>query len=114
VGSGPTLGYPTVPEYLADANEHRRQIARKLNTVLGGKVNCTLDVTLATSVTSTTVIDSRIGFYTAISPAMALTANAAADIAAGIYVDTLKKGSAVLHHRNNAATDRTIRLVIIG
>lgn len=109
-----TPGYSGVPEFLQDEKEHRRQIARRLNRAIGGGINCTLDVTLTPSVSSTEVLDPRIGFYTAVVPAMAMTSNAAADLAAGVYVDTLKKGSATLHHRNNGATDRTIRLVIIG
>jgi hypothetical protein len=104
-----------VPEFLADDKEHRREIARRLNLITQGKLNITLDVTLAANVASTTITDPRIGFYSAVVPAMAGTKDAAAELATGnLYVDTLTKGSCVVHHSNNAQTDRTIRFLIIG
>lgn len=104
-----------VPEFLADGKEHRREMARRLNLITQGKLNITLDVTLAASAASTTVTDARIGFYSAVVPAMALTRDAAAELATGnVYVDTLLKGSCVVHHSNNTQTDRTIRFLIIG
>lgn len=104
-----------VPEFLADDKEHRREIARRINLITQGKLNITLDVTLAPSAASTTITDPRIGFYSAVIPAMALTKDAAAELATGnVYVDTLMKGSCVVHHSNNAQIDRTIRFLIIG
>ena len=104
-----------VPEFLADEKEHRREIARRVNLITQGKLNITLDVTLAPSAASTTIIDPRVGFYSAVTPAMALTKDAAAELATGnVYIDTLLKGSCVVHHSNNAQTDRTIRFLIIG
>jgi hypothetical protein len=104
-----------VPEFLADDKEHRREIARRLNLITQGKLNITLDVTLAANVASTTVTDSRIGFYSAVVPAMAMTKDAAVELATGnVYVDTLTKGSCVVHHSANAQTDRKIRFLIIG
>lgn len=91
-----------------------RRIIASLNAALGGKLNCTIDVTLTASAASTTVTDARIGFYSALIP-MPTTANAAAEIGAGgMYIDTLKKGSAVIHHANNTQTDRSFRFIIIG
>lgn len=104
-----------VPEFLVDDKEHRRQIARRLNLITQGKLNVTLDVTLTANAASTTVTDPRIGFYSAVVPAMAMTKDAATELATGnVYVDTLMKGSCVVHHANNAQTDRTIRFLIIG
>jgi len=104
-----------VPEFLSDEKEHRREIARRVNLITQGKVNITLDVSLAANATSTTITDPRIGFYSAVVPAMAMTAHAAAELATGnVYVDTLMKGSCVVRHSNNAQTDRTIRFLIIG
>lgn len=104
-----------VPEFLIDEKEHRRQIARRVNLITQGKLNVTLDVTLAANAASTTVTDPRIGFYSAVIPAMAMTKDAATELASGnVYVDTLVKGSCVVHHSANAATDRTIRFLIIG
>lgn len=104
-----------VPEFLVDDKEHRRQIARRVNLITQGKLNITLDVTLAANAASTAVTDPRIGFYSAVVPAMAMTKDAAAEVATGnLYVDTLTKGSCVVHHSNNAQTDRTIRFLILG
>lgn len=104
-----------VPEFLVDDKEHRRQIARRVNLITQGKLNITLDVTLAANAASTTVADPRIGFYSAVVPAMAMTKDAATELATGnLYVDTLTKGSCVVHHTTNAQTDRTIRFLIIG
>lgn len=112
--SVPNLGTPPVPEASANEAEHRRRLAKTINQVIQGKINATIDVTLAASTTTTTVNDPRIFYTSAVIPAMALTAHAALDLAAGIYVTTLLKGSCVLNHRNDAATDRTLRLLIIG
>jgi hypothetical protein len=104
-----------VPEFLADDKEHRREIARRVNLITQGKLNITLDVTLAVGAPSTTITDPRIGFYSAVIPAMAMTKDAAAELATGnLYVDALVKGSCIVHHSNNAQTDRTIRFLIIG
>ena len=108
-------GFQPVPEFLPDDREHRRQMARQLNGLLQGKLNVCLDVTLAAGAASTTIADARIGAVSAVVPAMALTAHAAAELAGGnVYVDGLTKGSCVVHHSNNAQTDRTIRFLIIG
>lgn len=104
-----------VPEFLIDDKEHRRQIARRVNLMTQGKLNVTLDVTLAANAASTTVTDPRIGFYSAVIPAMALSADAAKELASGnVFIDTLLNGSCVVHHSANAETDRTIRFLIIG
>ena len=108
-------GAQPVPEFLPDGGEHRRQIARRLNLVQQGKLNASLDVTLAANAASTAVADPRIGFYSVVAPAMAMTAHAAAELASGnLYVDSLTKGACVVHHSNNAQTDRVIRFLIVG
>lgn len=112
--SVPNLGTPAVPEFLPDEKQHRFLIAKQLNNVINGKINATLDVTLTHSATFTAVIDSRIGYYSAVIPAMALTANGATALSAGIWVDTIISGSCKLHHPSVAATDQKLRLVIIG
>lgn len=108
--------FQTVPEFLQDANEHRRKLARAVNQLLGGKMNAFIDATLTANAATTALTDARIGYYSIISW-MPMTANASAEVGAGaIYVDqsTMKNGSAVITHANNAQTDRTFRFQIIG
>ncbi len=73
-------------------------------------------MTLTANAAATTVTDSRIGYYSIIL-FMPMTANADVDCRVGpLYVAqaTLKTGSAVVTHANNANTDRTHRLLIVG
>jgi len=110
--SGPS--YPGVSLWTHDEKQHRRDMARTINNMLIGKQNVTLDVTLNVSATTTQITDARIGISTAIIAAMALTADGAAAIDAGIWVSNLKSGSATLNHASNAAADQKIRFVFIG
>ncbi len=80
-----TRGFPPVPEYLPDEKEHRRQIARRINTINQGKFNCTVDVTLNPNTGATVISDNRIGYRSAVTPLMALTLSAAAALAVGIW-----------------------------
>lgn len=112
-------GYEAVPEILTDENDrsvagqtHRRKIARALNGVLRGGINCVLDVVVTANATTTTITDARISYFSFLST-MAFDANGAADQVAGIYFDTLNSGSAVMHHRSNAST-RSLRILILG
>jgi hypothetical protein len=115
-------GFQAVPEDSPDERNHRKQIARAVNLALLGKFNATADLTLGASTTTTTLTDTRITAFSAIVPAMAMTADAAADLAAGIWVSNITPGlpgagtagSATINHRNNSAVDRTIRFLIIG
>lgn len=109
------MSTPAVPYSSSNFPDWVRKIAVCLNAVLSGKINATTDVTLTANAGSTTLTDARIGFQSAVIPAMPTTANAAAEFGSGtLYIDTLLKGSCVIHHANNAQTDRTIRFVIIG
>jgi len=105
--------YQGVAPWIKDESQHRRDMARTINALLIGKLNVTLDVTLNASATSTTITDARIGYTTAIIPAMPMTANGAV-AAPTIWVDTIKSGSCVVHHASNAAADQKIRFVFIG
>lgn len=117
-GTGPPTThppfFPPVPEYLPNDDEHRRQMARAINTLRQGKQNVTKDITLDANATSTTFEDSRIGISSAVTPAMALTADGAAALIAGIWVTDIKTGSCVIHHASSPQLDRTIRFLIIG
>ena len=97
---------------LADEREHRREMARKINTLNMGKSNCTLDVVVTAGATSTTIEDVRISPFSFLGT-MAFDANGKADEVAGIYFDTFNNGSVVMHHRNDAST-RSLRILILG
>lgn len=92
-----------------------KSIAEAVNRVLGGKMNAVLPVTLAANAATTTVIDARIGVFSALL-LQPVTANAAAALGAPPYIiPTLQNsGSVVLNHVNNAQADKTFNLVILG
>lgn len=108
--------YLTVPENDVSDFEHRRKLAKAVNRILQGKMNAVTTLTLTASVATTTLTDVRISPQSFIG-FMPLTANASAEIGAGtIYVLAANQtnGSAVITHANNAQTDRTFTLLIIG
>lgn len=85
-----------------------------VNRSLQGKLNATVDVTLAAGAASTTITDARISIvsYLQFTP---LTADAAAEQASGnMYVSAQQSGQATITHTNNAQTDRSFRVLIIG
>lgn len=85
------------------------------NGIMRGKMNVTLDVTLAPNAASTTVNDARIGGGSYIGLNMPLTANAAAERGNGtVYVSSRGNQVAVIAHANSAQTDRKFRVAIIG
>ena len=90
--------------------EHRRQIAEKFNALLQAQGH--LDITLAANAGTTTITDARIQYYSVLKW-MPMTAHAAA-ADASMYVPqaTLKNGSAVIAHTNDANTDKTFRVLI--
>lgn len=111
-----TQAFQAVPEYLQDDKEHRRKLARAVNSLVGGKMNAFIDFTLVANAASSTLIDARISYYSTIL-FMPMTAHAAAEIAAGtMYIPqtTMKNGQCIIQHANNAQTDRTFRFLIIG
>ena len=104
---------PGVQEYLPNEKQHRENIARVLNGVAIGAIDCTLQVTLDANAASTTVVDSRISIQTA--PILVpTTAHAAAEVAAGGLYVTPTKGQVVINHANNAQTDRIFQLALLG
>lgn len=104
------------PGALADAVSALwlRQVVEVVNNLLRGKLNAGLQLTLATNAASTTIVDQRISAFSAVL-FCPLTADAAAEMAAGtLFVSSLADGQAVIAHQNNALTDRTYNLCIIG
>jgi ABC-type phosphate transport system substrate-binding protein len=108
------LAYQGVDDFVSDQRLHLRNLARASNQLLIGKQNITIDMTLRANFATTTIVDPRIGYSSAVFPAMATTVNAASAIVAGIWFDTQKTGSIVAHHANSANTDQTIRFIIVG
>ncbi len=107
-------GYPAAPADLADEREHRRRIAAAANLALGGKLNATLDVTLAANQATTAVSDPRLT-ATSFIGFCPLTANAAGEVANGtLYVAAQSSGALTLAHADNAQADRSFRLLVIG
>lgn len=97
-------------------NASPRELATAINRVNGGKMNVTLDVTLTANAASTMISDARlaVGSFVGFLP---MTANAAAELGAGtLYVTAANMNNLTwtVTHANNAQTDRTFRLVILG
>ncbi len=91
-----------------------RGISEVLNRVLTGKMNVTVDLVLTPNSTSTTIIDARLSATTVIT-FCPLTANAAAELAAGtLYVASRQSGMMVIAHAANAQDDRIFDTTIIG
>lgn len=79
---------------------------------LVGKANCTADLTLTPSVTSTDMIDTRLSAVSALT-FMPRTASAAT-AHAGIYVTDQRQGYAKINHASAAAINQTFRVAIHG
>jgi hypothetical protein len=93
-----------------------RRLGTILTRAMSGGLNVTKDVTLTANQASTTVTDPRATYDSALvfEP---MTANAAAELAAGtMYVTQANRlaGSFVITHANNAQADRIFRMVIVG
>lgn len=109
-----TAYFKGLPQNISSAPEFQKRAGAVINSLLQGKMNVTLSVTLNPSATTTIINDARIGFYSAIIPAMATTSDAATAIKNGIWVNNITTGQATLNHASNAASDQTILFVILG
>lgn len=104
----------SLPAFLPDEKEHRRQISMWMREVHQGKLANTGVVTLTANVASTVVTDNRVGANTFVG-LMPQTANASAEIGAGtIYIATQGKQTFTITHANNAQVDRTFRYCLLG
>lgn len=107
------------PKSLGDAASVSwvRRVVDVINSILTGKLNSTLVITLTSGAASTVIKDARIGpfSYIGLQP---LTAHAAADLysATSVLTDetSRKNGQLTLNHPNNANADKTFRMLIIG
>lgn len=102
-----------VPAYEREPAPLLRKVCDALRGILSGRLNVTVDVTLQASQTTTVVTDARLHAFAAVlwTP---LTASASTAEKAGIWVSSIGKGTLTLTHASSAATDQTLRLVIIG
>jgi len=105
-------GYIPAPLFGSDVPQWVKRVATVVNNILAGRLNTVLPITLATGATTTTIIDARIGFYSAL--AFCPTSHNAAAIAGSLYASSQKSGQAVLTHLSTAETDCTFNLLIIG
>lgn len=107
-----SLGFPGVSQLLPNEKEHRSELAAAINRINRGKLNCTIDITLNVSTTSTILVDARIG-KTSYVDFMPQTASAAT-AKQSIYITNRGNGSLTVNHASNAATDQTFTCVILG
>lgn len=111
-------GYPSVPEFDPNKTEHLRKTSKAINGLLQGKMNVVTSITLTANAAFTTLTDSRITNNSFIG-FMPVTSNAAAAVS-GLYVTNQvggtgnSQGSATINHANNAQTDKTFYVLIIG
>lgn len=113
---------PDAPEAtITGALSWIRRAAVVLNNVLRGKLNAIYnsagsDFTLAAGAASTALTDARLSInsHVTFTP---LTANAAAEQGNGtmyVLAANMNSGLWTISHANNAQTDRTFRVLIIG
>lgn len=103
------MSFPNIPR-----GSSGEIIVHALNRMNSGKINVSADVTLTPSATTTDVEDSRLSVDSVIL-FDAMTANAAAELAAGsCYISSRLNGICTITHANAGSTDRTFRLLIIG
>lgn len=111
-------GVPSVAQFDGDAKLLFRRLSSVVNTILQGKINAVTTVTLTAGTTTTTITDARITSksFIGLTPT---TANAAAAIPT-TYISSqmtgtgTTQGTATITHANNAQTDRTFNILIIG
>lgn len=89
-----------------------REIAEITNSILNGKLNCTGNITLNSSGTTTTLYNERIG-YDSVILLMPRNSNAAGETD-HTYVSSKAVGSCVITHRNHGHSDNNWDYVIIG
>lgn len=110
------FGFPVPPRFIPDGERHRQLLGEAVQGAFLGKTNNVIVATLTANAVSTTITDARItaGSWLGFMPE---TANAAAELGNGtLYVADSGRvnGSATITHANNAQTDRTFRIAIIG
>jgi hypothetical protein len=104
------MSIPSFPG-LAPNETNLRSIVAAIGRLLAGKTNNVTTITLTAGSATTTLNDPRIGGYSFLG-FTPTTANAKAE---GTPAVTAKdKGTATLSHADNAQTDRTYDVLIVG
>ncbi len=107
-------GFPEAPLYGPSGRLHRRQLAEAINRIIRGGLNVCDEITLTASQATTVVADLCAGPNSTIT-FTPLTANAAAELAAGgMYISSRGKQTFTITHANNAQADRTFSICVIG
>lgn len=88
-----------------------REISEVVNNLVEGKSNNTGDFSTTASTTTTTIYNERIG-YNSVILFTPMDDKAASEMAK-LYVQTLSKGSAVIHHDSNAHVC-VFKYIIVG
>lgn len=88
-----------------------REISEVVNNAMNGKTNNTGDFTTTQSTTTSTIYDERIG-YDSVILFTPMNDKAASEMAS-IYVQTLNKGSAVIHHGSHNF-DCIFKYIVVG
>ena len=96
---------------LNPAGSTPREISEVVNNLVEGKSNNTGNFTKTNNVTSSTLVDERIG-YDSVILFTAMNNNAATEMG-HLYVSALNKGSATISHRSNNAT-AIFKYIVVG
>ena len=108
----PAAPLPQAPPSAENLQRWAQIVAVVVNRLLLGKLNCTGDVTLTASSTTTTLTDARITASSVIC-FMPTTENAAYAHTT-LRVTDRANGSATLTHASDPTTDRTFGYAIFG
>jgi hypothetical protein len=88
-----------------------REVSEIVNNLVEGKSNNTGDFTTTQSTTTSTIYDERIG-YNSVILFTPMNDKAAAEMA-NLYVQTLNKGSAIIHHGSHNF-DCIFKYIVVG
>jgi hypothetical protein len=100
------------PQFQVDQWQHRRAIAAWMHEAHQGHLGNTGNLTLSTSVGSTTVVDFRVGPNSVIG-LMPTTPNAAAALAT-TYISSRSAEGFTITHANTSTADRVFAYSILG
>ena len=96
---------------LAWAGGNPREVAEIVNNLVEGKSNNTGDFTTTQSSTTSTIYDERIG-YNSVILFTPMNDKAASEMAS-LYVQTLNKGNAIIHHGSHNF-DCIFKYIVVG